>query len=80
MKIRPAIRGPKNYCDFSDLSDGDTFTWHGNLYMKTDETDDGEQMAVCLTDGLWVSGMCSESVLPVDAVITWTKQKEKTNA
>ena len=76
MKIKPVIRGPKNYVDYAELKDGDTFIWHSELYMKMTDCGDHEQMAVCLNDGEWIYDVCSEDVLPVDAVITWTKQKE----
>ena len=77
MKIKPAIRGPKNYVDYADLNDGNTFIYHSQLWMKAVNIDDDyEQMAINLTTGDWLSDMCSEQVLLVDAMITWTKQKE----
>ncbi len=79
MKIKPAIRGPKNYYDFSDLDVGDTFIWHGCLYQKLDDNSDDkvdEQAAYNFSGSNISYGMCGEYVLLVDAVITWTKQKE----
>ena len=76
VKIKPAIRGPKNYVDYAELGNGDTFIYHSELYMKMGDVGECEQVALCLNDGEWMSEMCGEQVLPVDAVLTWTKQKE----
>jgi hypothetical protein len=76
MKIKPAIRGPKNYCDYSELAIGDTFIYHGALWIKSDDTGSFEQTAINLATGEWDYNLCGIQVFPVDAVITWTKQKE----
>lgn len=77
MKIKPAIRGPKNYCGFSELNEGDIFIHNNQLHMKIVSLgSDYEQCAITLSDGAFHYDMCETEVLPVDAVITWTKQKE----
>jgi len=78
-KIKPAIRGPKNYCDFSELKVGDTFIWHSGLFRKLTNNNDnmvGRQAAYNFAADNISYEMCGEEVLPVDVVITWTKQKE----
>ncbi len=76
MKIKPAIRGPKNHCDYSELNCGATFVYHNQLWIKIYDVGEREQIAVNLATGDWEYDMCDTRVLPVDAVITWTKQKE----
>jgi len=78
-KIKPAIRGPKNYCAFGELEIGDTFVWHGDLYRKLGDNNDHiieHQAAYNFVANNISYEMCGEEVLPVDVVITWTKQKE----
>jgi hypothetical protein len=77
MKIKPVIRGPKNYCDFSELDEGGTFIYSHELCVKIVDIDsDYKQCAVNLSSGELHYDMCYTQVLPVDAVITWTKQKK----
>ena len=76
MKIKPTIRGPKNFVDFADLETGDTFIYHNQLWIKSDDTGDYQQTALNLATGEWEYDMCNTCILPVDAVITWIKQKE----
>lgn len=62
-------------------STGDTFIFENALWMKVadrDEevTDPTDQFAANLLTGARRVDMCGTEVLPVDAVITWTKQKE----
>ncbi|MCP5019628.1 MAG: hypothetical protein GY938_30745 [Ketobacter sp.] len=76
MKIKPAIRGPKDYCNYADLDVGDTFIYHNQLWMKSDVAEQIGQTAVNMATGEWAYNMCDTMVLPVDAVITWTKIKD----
>lgn len=76
-KIKPAIRGPKNYANFAELDVGESFIYHNMLYIKMEDIDsDYEQCAVCLLYSTLEYDMCNSQVLPVDVVINWTKQKE----
>lgn len=76
MKVKPAIRGPKNYCDYSDLKVKDTFIYQGHLHMKIEDAGDGNQRSICFGEAQTYHEMCGEQVLPVDAILTWTKKKE----
>ena len=75
-KIKPAIRGPKNYCDYSDLKLGDAFIYQNQLWFKVENANEFEQIAFNPQTGCFEHDMCETQVLPVDVVITWTKQKE----
>ena len=81
MKIKPAIRGPKNYVKYQELCVTDTFNYQNQLWVKTGDADDDcgntvTQLALNMATGQLLDDMCNEQVLPVDAVLTWTKQKE----
>ena len=76
MKIKPVIKEPKNYVNYTDLDIKDCFIQDGELYMKCGDTYDYEQCAINLSTGHFWKDMCGELVLPVDTVINWTKQKE----
>lgn len=79
-KIKPAIRGPKNYVDYTNLDHGDVFVYQNQLWIVSNDFDCADrctdQAAVNLSTGEHKYKLCGQDVLPVDVVITWTKQKE----
>lgn len=73
MKITPKTKNRK-MVDFADLKPKDTFYWHGGIWIKID---DNEQGIANLETGEYQISMCGELVVPVDAVLTWKYKQSK---
>lgn len=73
VKVTPHIRPMQNTVPFANMPVGQVFKCNDELWIKTNRT--GEQIAVCLDDGCFVSNMCSNICVPVDAEIKWSKPK-----
>lgn len=72
MKVTPKTKERKQV-DFTTLKIGQEFYWHGALWIRVD---DSEQGAVNLETGEYFTNNCSEYVVPVEATLTW-KFKEQ---
>ena len=72
MKTKPAIKKRHRSIDFSDLQIGKTFIYNGDLYVKTGHPD---QLAICLNDGDHMDDCCGIMVVPVDAEVSWSYEK-----
>ena len=73
MKVVPKTK-MHNEVDFADLDPGNAFFWRGDIWVKTD---DSEQGTVNLTTGELQYSMCGEYVVPTDATVTWKRKETK---
>lgn len=70
MKVIPKTK-EKNQVNFSKLKAGETFLWHGGIWIKGEFN----QSAINLKTGEMFVDNCGEYVVPVEATVNW-KHKE----
>ena len=71
MKVTPRTREQKQV-DLTTLEVGQVFLWHGALWIKL--KDDNQGVANLETGEVFFEN-CGEYVVPVDATLTWKYKK-----
>ncbi|MCK5615772.1 hypothetical protein KAR91_78640 [Candidatus Pacearchaeota archaeon] len=72
MKVTPRTK-EKRQVDFETLKSGDTFHWHGAVWIKINYN----QGAVNLETGKFFTENCGEYIVPINATMTWKYKEAK---
>jgi hypothetical protein len=77
VKIKPTIKRTQSIVRYEDLEVGDAFLWQEAIWIKAADGAELDQLAVNLSTGEWEDAFCGTRVVPVDAILHWTKIKPK---